>query len=104
PGPATRVVPMSTSFCGKSLRVVLIAAAMSLLAAAPAFAQVVKDEPAKPADAKKVPVSDYVRPGNLVTAGYVTPGTPMSAKLENFTGKILGGTVYFAVYRHTAKT
>ncbi|MCS7045014.1 MAG: PEP-CTERM sorting domain-containing protein [Gemmataceae bacterium] len=54
-------------------------------------------------EAKKFEPLDYVRPANLVTAGYVTPGTPLGPNLQDSGGKILGGTVYYAVFRRVGR-
>ncbi len=89
---------MATQLCGRSLvTLALLAVGGTLAGATPAVAQE-KTDPAK-----KLSVSDYVRPSNLVVAGYATPGSPMSAKIKTIDGNILGGTVYYAVYRRTGR-
>ena len=88
---------MTNQTCERWLRkTALLALTGALALGAPAFAQ--------EKDGKKLEATDYVRPNHLVMAGYATPGTPMGAKFESYTGKILGGTVYYAVFRRTGRT
>lgn len=90
---------MITKYLKRSLPcTALLAMAAALIGIATATAQ----EAAAPM--KKAGVADYVRPGNLVVAGYATPGSPMSAKIKTIDGNVIGGTVYYAVYRRTGRT
>lgn len=84
-------------------RAILALAVWATLVAAPAFAQEKVKPAVQAAEDKKLPVADHTRYGNLVTAGYATPGSPMSAKIKAIDGNILGGTVYYAVFRRTGR-
>ena len=88
---------MDNRFHRQSLRVGLIAAVVALTGVATGFAQE-KVEPAK-----KLAAADFVKPGNLLMAGYATPGSPMSAALKladgNLSSTPLGATIYYAVYQ-----
>src|SRR5688500_4602147 len=53
-------------------------------------------------DAEKL-IEHFKSLPNLVLAGYTTPGSPLPAKLKSGTGRIIGGTIYFAVFRNIGK-